>query len=358
MRCLARHLASGQNGDATAISRLADLQQQLLCGERRARELTEEVVALRRQQVTPAELGAHSLRIKRREIMTQHHHKHATLTHAGPGKPKTLSNAAVVSSDSDHDCKLAFLNDIRLSAYQKWEAAGKPAGDGVQFWLEAEQELVEGTKEKFVQGDGWHGDRELESREADSGAFEIAVRAPAGTRIEKTEKSPTRAASTVHRAVALRKTDDCAQTRAGARPREARQRARLQRSRQARTSSRPRTCFGNSRKSFSFSLGRMTRRMPARRAASTFSLTPPMGKTNPVRVISPVMAVSLRAGVCVYREASAVIMATPALGPSFGHGAGRNVDVQIPPCETASDQLPIARRATRRSSAPSWPTHA
>ena len=30
MRCLARHLASGQNGDATAISRLADLQQQLM----------------------------------------------------------------------------------------------------------------------------------------------------------------------------------------------------------------------------------------------------------------------------------------------------------------------------------------
>ena len=56
-RCLARHLASGQNGDATAISRLADLQQQLLSGERRATELTEEVVALRRHQVTPAELA-------------------------------------------------------------------------------------------------------------------------------------------------------------------------------------------------------------------------------------------------------------------------------------------------------------
>lgn len=30
---------------------------------------------------------------------------------------------------------------IRLCAYQKWEAAGKPAGDGVQFWLTAEREL-------------------------------------------------------------------------------------------------------------------------------------------------------------------------------------------------------------------------
>jgi hypothetical protein len=31
--------------------------------------------------------------------------------------------------------------DIRLRAYQKWEAAGKPCGDGRNFWLEAEQEL-------------------------------------------------------------------------------------------------------------------------------------------------------------------------------------------------------------------------
>ena len=57
MRRLARHLASGTNGDATAISRLADLQEQVLSGERRATELTEAMVALRRQQVTPEELA-------------------------------------------------------------------------------------------------------------------------------------------------------------------------------------------------------------------------------------------------------------------------------------------------------------
>jgi hypothetical protein len=28
-----------------------------------------------------------------------------------------------------------------LSAYLKWEAAGKPPGDGVNFWLQAEREL-------------------------------------------------------------------------------------------------------------------------------------------------------------------------------------------------------------------------
>lgn len=31
---------------------------------------------------------------------------------------------------------------VRLCAYQKWEAAGKPNGDGVNFWLAAEQELL------------------------------------------------------------------------------------------------------------------------------------------------------------------------------------------------------------------------
>jgi hypothetical protein len=32
---------------------------------------------------------------------------------------------------------------IRLRAFQKWEAAGRPAGDGVNFWLEAEHELLQ-----------------------------------------------------------------------------------------------------------------------------------------------------------------------------------------------------------------------
>jgi hypothetical protein len=31
--------------------------------------------------------------------------------------------------------------DIRLCAYQKWEAAGKPKENDIRFWLQAEQEL-------------------------------------------------------------------------------------------------------------------------------------------------------------------------------------------------------------------------
>ena len=37
-----------------------------------------------------------------------------------------------------------YLNDIRDRAYEKWVAAGMPPGDGVRFWLEAEQEIREG----------------------------------------------------------------------------------------------------------------------------------------------------------------------------------------------------------------------
>jgi hypothetical protein len=34
-------------------------------------------------------------------------------------------------------------DEIRVCAYLRWEAAGKPPGDGAQFWLEAEQELLQ-----------------------------------------------------------------------------------------------------------------------------------------------------------------------------------------------------------------------
>jgi len=32
---------------------------------------------------------------------------------------------------------------IRLCAYRKWETAGKPVGNSVNFWLEAERELAQ-----------------------------------------------------------------------------------------------------------------------------------------------------------------------------------------------------------------------
>jgi hypothetical protein len=36
------------------------------------------------------------------------------------------------------------LNDIHARAYSKWLAAGRPESDSCRFWLEAEQELLQG----------------------------------------------------------------------------------------------------------------------------------------------------------------------------------------------------------------------
>jgi hypothetical protein len=33
-------------------------------------------------------------------------------------------------------------DEIRRRAYLKWEAAGRPSGDGLPFWVEAERELA------------------------------------------------------------------------------------------------------------------------------------------------------------------------------------------------------------------------
>jgi len=75
--------------------------------------------------------------------MTQHHRKHAASAHACQDKSTTPTKAAVASSDNGHNGQVV-CEKIRLCAYQRWEAAGKPSGDGVRFWLEAEQELAEG----------------------------------------------------------------------------------------------------------------------------------------------------------------------------------------------------------------------
>lgn len=104
--------------------------------------------------------------------MTQRHHQHATPAAADPGQPTTPTKAAVASNDNKHNGKLVSEDAIRLCAYQKWEAAGQPTGDGVQFWLEAEQEMMEGKNEDSVRRVGRHGHHEQERLEADKAVKE------------------------------------------------------------------------------------------------------------------------------------------------------------------------------------------
>jgi hypothetical protein len=76
--------------------------------------------------------------------MTKHRHKHANPAQPGPDKATTTTKAAIACGDKDHNAPMVSVEDIRLCAYQKWVNAGKPIGDGIQFWREAEHELVQG----------------------------------------------------------------------------------------------------------------------------------------------------------------------------------------------------------------------
>lgn len=52
--------------------------------------------------------------------------------------PKSSAQRA----DPQTNGEMPINEAIRLDAYLKWENAGRPAGDGVAFWLEAERELI------------------------------------------------------------------------------------------------------------------------------------------------------------------------------------------------------------------------
>jgi DUF2934 family protein len=83
--------------------------------------------------------------------------KSATLTSTGSGTAPAKKTAAVriepspngelvsavaVRIEPSPNGQLVSEEEIRFRAYQKWQAAGKPSSDGVQFWLEAERELL------------------------------------------------------------------------------------------------------------------------------------------------------------------------------------------------------------------------
>ena len=46
--------------------------------------------------------------------------------------------------DVQQPCQGATQDEIRLRAYHLWIAAGQPPGDGITFWHDAEQELLDG----------------------------------------------------------------------------------------------------------------------------------------------------------------------------------------------------------------------
>jgi hypothetical protein len=61
-----------------------------------------------------------------------------------PAHPRRKDKPAPVSVFAEPSANSKPVSDeaIRRCAYAKWEAAGKPDGDAVRFWLEAEKELA------------------------------------------------------------------------------------------------------------------------------------------------------------------------------------------------------------------------
>jgi len=73
---------------------------------------------------------------------SRHHHpnKEATGSHG----PTTGTKPVVSTTDEGHRAHPITAETIRLRAFQNWEIAGKPDGDGIQFWLAAEKDLTQG----------------------------------------------------------------------------------------------------------------------------------------------------------------------------------------------------------------------
>lgn len=73
--------------------------------------------------------------------MHRHRHKRANEAQPPSATAATTTQSTVAKRGKDQKGKLVSPEEIRLHAYRRWENAGKPIGDGIQFWLEAEQEL-------------------------------------------------------------------------------------------------------------------------------------------------------------------------------------------------------------------------
>lgn len=76
--------------------------------------------------------------------MSTHQQKIATVAQSAPVKPPSEPQAVLAPSPDGKEARKprsVSEDKIRLRSYQNWEAAGKPQGNGVQFWLEAEREL-------------------------------------------------------------------------------------------------------------------------------------------------------------------------------------------------------------------------
>ena len=98
--------------------------------------------------------------------------------------------------------------------------------------------------------------------------------------------------------------------------------------------------------------------MPARCAASIFSLRPPIGSTRPRSVISPVIATSRRTGIAQQRRDERRCHRDARGRAVLGDGALGEVDVDVDLAVEVALAARAAARASARSSSPPAPTPA
>lgn len=66
----------------------------------------------------------------------------ATVCRTQPKNKSQLSATCETGETTNEECQAQVCCEkIRERAYYKWEQAGYPSGDGIDFWLEAEAEL-------------------------------------------------------------------------------------------------------------------------------------------------------------------------------------------------------------------------
>jgi hypothetical protein len=76
--------------------------------------------------------------------MNKHHRKAEAAPRPAPAVAPARAPAADARQGGRPHGGVTLEEATRVRAYQLWDRAGRPEGDGVAFWLEAEAELKAG----------------------------------------------------------------------------------------------------------------------------------------------------------------------------------------------------------------------
>jgi hypothetical protein len=80
-----------------------------------------------------------------RTFMNTRDDNHAPFADGHRSHPASPLSAALASADRAFIDTLEKHEEIEFCAFYRWEAAGRPSGGHVHFWLEAEKERAERT---------------------------------------------------------------------------------------------------------------------------------------------------------------------------------------------------------------------